>query len=56
LETHLKNKGHSKLYSSSQVNEEEPQSWHRNIGFIETGIINGINEGGVGEVFFVKNI
>jgi ribosomal protein S18 acetylase RimI-like enzyme len=42
------------LYSSSQVNEAEPQDWHRHLGFVECGIINGINPGNIGEVFFVK--
>lgn len=40
------------LLSSSQVNEPEPQLWHRKKGFQECGILNGINEGNVGEVFF----
>lgn len=56
LQTHLKQRGLTKLYSSSQVNEEEPQRWHRTKGFKETGIINGINEEGIGEVFFVKEL
>ena len=44
----------SALYSSSQVDEPPPQAWHRHMGFQECGIIAGINEGGVGEVFFRK--
>lgn len=44
------------LLSSSQVNEVEPQMWHRKKGFIECGILNGINEGGIGEVFFRLDI
>lgn len=43
---------HTILLSSSQVNEVQPQMWHRKMGFVECGILNGINEGGVGEVFF----
>lgn len=43
----------TKLYSSSQANEAEPQQWHRHMGFAECGIINGINDG-IGEVLFVK--
>lgn len=54
LEDHQYEKGHGVLYSSSQVNEPEPQSWHRHMGFTECGILNGINEGGIGEVFFRK--
>jgi len=55
LSVYLKNKGHDKLYSSSQVNESDPQNWHRHMGFKETGIINGINDG-IGEVIFVLDI
>jgi ribosomal protein S18 acetylase RimI-like enzyme len=56
LEEYLKDMGLNKLYSSSQVNEAEPQAWHRRMGFEESGIINGINEEGIGEVFFRKDI
>lgn len=42
------------LYSSSQVDEGEPQAWHRHMGFVECGILAGVNEGGVGEVFYQK--
>lgn len=48
----LEMNGFNALYSSSQVNEIPPQEWHRKMGFIESGIINGINEGGIGELFF----
>lgn len=44
--------GFRTLLSSSQVNETEPQMWHRKMGFVECGILSGINEGGIGEVFF----
>lgn len=53
---HLKSYGHDEIYSSSQVNEAEAQAWHRGNGFVECGIINGINEGGIGEVFFRKRL
>jgi N-acetylglutamate synthase-like GNAT family acetyltransferase len=56
LEQYLKSQGIDKLYSSSQINESEPQAWHRRMGFTESGIINGINEDGIGEVFFKKDI
>lgn len=56
LERYLSEAGHSCLYSSSQVDESAPQSWHRRVGFAECGIIAGMNEGGVGEVFFRKNL
>jgi N-acetylglutamate synthase-like GNAT family acetyltransferase len=55
-EDHCREKGYKVLYSSSQVNEEEAQRWHREMGFEECGIVAGINEGGVGEVIFRKQI
>lgn len=54
LEEHLRRHGHNVLYSSSQVNEPGPQMWHRKIGFKKCGYLAGINEGGIGEVFFRK--
>ena len=48
--------GFETLLSSSQVNEAEPQMWHRKMGFVECGILSGINEGGIGEVFFKLDI
>lgn len=56
LEDHLRSRGHDALFSSSQANEAEPQAWHRSVGFVESGIISGINEGGIGEVFFRKSL
>jgi ribosomal protein S18 acetylase RimI-like enzyme len=56
VEDVLRNSGHSVLYSSSQANEPPPQSWHRHMGFQECGIISGLNEGGVGEIFFRKTL
>lgn len=56
LEAHLRRRGYKALYSSSQVDEPEPQAWHRHMGFEECGIINGLNEGGIGEIFFRKAI
>ena len=56
IEEFLHERGHNTLYSSSQVNEPEPQAWHRHMGFEECGIINGINAGGAGEVFFRKRL
>lgn len=47
-------RGCAALYSSSQANEPEPQAWHRRMGFVECGILNGVNEGGVGELFLRK--
>ncbi len=54
LETFLKSDGCKMLMSSSQVNEPSAQAWHRAMGFEECGILTGINEGGIGEMFFRK--
>jgi GNAT superfamily N-acetyltransferase len=54
LESYLRAQGHTFLLSSSQVDEPPPQAWHRHMGFVECGILTGINPGGVGEVFFRK--
>ena len=56
LENVLRQQGHAALYSSSQANEPEPQAWHRHVGFEECGFIAGINEGGIGEIFFRKDL
>jgi GNAT superfamily N-acetyltransferase len=56
VEDALRKQGHKALISSSQVNEPPPQAWHRKVGFEEIGILAGINEGGVGEVFFRKDL
>lgn len=56
LAEQLCRQGHKFLYSSSQANEPEPQMWHRRIGFEECGCIAGINEGGIGEIFFRKRL
>ncbi len=56
LEIRLQDQGHLKLYSSSQANEPAPQLWHRQMGFEECGIIAGINEEGIGEIFFRKQL
>jgi N-acetylglutamate synthase-like GNAT family acetyltransferase len=53
-EAFLRDRGHNALYSSSQANEPEPQTWHRHVGFEECGVIAGINKGGIGEIFFRK--
>ena len=54
IEAALESQGHPAVYSSSQADESSPQEWHRHMGFKECGIIEGLNEGGVGEVFFRK--
>lgn len=55
-ESLLRSRGMTALYSSSQADEPEPQAWHRRVGFEECGIISGLNEGGVGEIFFRKRL
>ena len=56
LEAYLKESGYDVLYSSSQMDEPEPQAWHRHVGFEECGVISGMNDGGIGEAFFRKVI
>jgi hypothetical protein len=56
LANRLRRQGHTVLYSSSQADEAEPQAWHRHVGFVECGFVAGINAGGVGEIFFRKQL
>jgi len=56
LETYLREKGYTVVLSSSQVDEPAPQAWHRAVGFEECGVIAGVNEKGVGEIFFRKSL
>jgi GNAT superfamily N-acetyltransferase len=56
IEEFLRPRGHDALYSSSTIDEPEPQAWHRHVGFEECGIITGINREGVGEIFFRKRL
>ena len=52
----LKNQGYQKVYTSSEVMEPEAQEFHRKCGFIECGLIAGMNDKGIGEIFFVKKL
>ncbi len=54
LESHLRENGYDIVLSSSQVDEPDSQAWHRAVGFEECGILLGVNERGVGEIFFRK--
>jgi ribosomal protein S18 acetylase RimI-like enzyme len=54
VESSLCAEGYDALLSSSQKNEPDPQTWHRRMGFVECGLLTGINEGGVDEIFFRK--
>jgi GNAT superfamily N-acetyltransferase len=55
LEEELRGAGYSLLLSSSEADEPEPQAWHRRMGFSECGRLEGINAGGVDEIFFRKD-
>jgi GNAT superfamily N-acetyltransferase len=54
LETFLASKGCSRLLSSAQADAPAAQGWHRAVGFQECGILAGLNQGGIGEIFFQK--
>lgn len=56
LEMELREAGHRVLLSSSEAGEPEPQAWHRHMGFVECGRLEAINEGGVDEIFFRKEL
>ncbi|HJK96009.1 MAG TPA: GNAT family N-acetyltransferase [Polyangiaceae bacterium LLY-WYZ-14_1] len=49
---YLRALGHEHFFSSSQDNEPEPQAWHRQVGFVDAGRIEGINPDGSTELFF----
>jgi len=56
LQAFLRGRGYRLLLSSSQADEPESQRWHRATGFEECGILTGINEKGIGEIFFRKQL
>lgn len=56
VENFLRDRNYDVLYSSSTGDEAEPQAWHRHMGFVECGFIEGMNKGGIGEVFFRKTL
>ncbi|MDZ4993155.1 GNAT family N-acetyltransferase [Clostridium perfringens] len=57
LEKYLKEEKDSEfLLSSSMVDATKAQKWHMRRGFKECGFIASINEDGVGEVFFRKDL
>lgn len=53
---YLSGQGHQVLFSSSQADEPEPQAWHRHVGFVDSGRVEGVNAGGVDEVIFRLDI
>jgi GNAT superfamily N-acetyltransferase len=56
VQARLRAAGRDTLYSSAMADAAQAQVWHRHMGFKECGTIQGINPGGVGEVFFVKRL
>ena len=56
LENYLKNQGQFILFSSSMENATEAHTWHRKMGFIDSGSVLNINENNVGEIFFRKEL
>ena len=56
LQILLKEAGYNVLYSSSEVTKSIAQEWHFKREFEECGIITGINNGGIGQIFFKKDL
>lgn len=56
IEEELRQKGIHTLLSSAHASEPSPQAWHRAVGFKECGFLAGINEGGIGEIFYRKSL
>lgn len=52
LAEHLRSEGYVALLSSSQTDEPEPQAWHVHLGFTSNGILENIEDEGIGEVVF----
>jgi ribosomal protein S18 acetylase RimI-like enzyme len=51
LVEHLKQRGDTRLLSSTTSNEPAPQAWHRHMGFLQAGKLTEI-EPGVAELFY----
>jgi L-amino acid N-acyltransferase YncA len=56
LEVELEAAGRTVLFSSAQDDNPAGLNWHLELGFEESGVIEGINPGDVGEVFFRKTL
>ncbi len=54
LTTELRATGRSVLFSSAQDDNPAALSWHLELGFEESGVIDGMNPDDIGEVFFRK--
>ena len=52
LADHLRSEGYVALLSSSQTDEPQPQAWHVHLGFTSNGILENIEDEGIGEVVF----
>jgi len=52
LADHLRSQGYVALLSSSQTDQPEPQAWHVHLGFTSNGILENIEDEGIGEVVF----
>jgi GNAT superfamily N-acetyltransferase len=56
LEGLWRGRGSALLLSSTDADNLISQQWHRAVGFEDAGILLGLNEGGVGELFFRKRL
>ncbi len=54
LEDQLRAQGRALLFSSAQDDNPAALAWHLELGFEEAGVLDGVNPGVVGEVFFRK--
>jgi L-amino acid N-acyltransferase YncA len=48
----LRARGFRTLLSSTTGGEDGPRRWHLRNGFADVGVLNGLNAGGVDEVFY----
>ena len=57
VDADLRRRGHRILLSSCVVDEYQPQTWHRHMGFSECGFLAGFPfEDDLGELFLFKEI
>ena len=55
LEESLRGDGASLLFSSARDDDPGALAWHFEQGFVEAGVLEGVNAGDVGQVFFNKS-
>src|SRR5262245_28920137 len=48
----LRARGYRTLLSSTTGGEDEPRRWHLRNGFVDVGVLRGLNDDGVDEVFY----